>query len=178
MFGWYERGIQRRLQRWHVRVLCRLHPELLSIGDEKDRAWAFWYAAAGRTPAQRFIATLCTLLIGPITTAGALLALVGALGWTWHMHWSAPLIVGLLGGAIAGAIFVEAIRGGSIRRRYFRAMRIAGHDVCGQCGYDMTGHPASSDEPRICPECGRGVAVQQSRTHLRTRPQTLQRLAS
>ena len=33
-------------------------------------------------------------------------------------------------------------------------MRIFGHDVCQQCGYEMTGHNGSDGKDRTCPECG------------------------
>lgn len=136
----------------------RMHPELQRLRDEKDRQWAIWMGEESMTPAQRLAAPITIFVIGPLVVTVSFLLYGLHVQWlSLKASWPLVILAGLMGGWMLGAIAIEVARGRSLKQRYFEAMRIFGHDVCPECGYDMAGHIVVEHTLRTCPECGCAV---------------------
>ena len=136
-------------------IISRMYPELARLTDEKDKRWAVWIGQENTPRWQRLFMPIAIFVIGPLLSTSLLFFIAGEVRWlSLKRVWPMLLVIGIVGGIVVAGLLMEFVRGKTLARRYFAAMRIFEHDVCAECGYDMTGHPCNSNDLRQCPECG------------------------
>ncbi len=153
-----EIAIDKIIDRARYRLLSRIRPELGRLSDEKDQHWAVWFGYATAPLWERTAVSVVIFALGPIIATITLFALSAEVRWiSTDASWPFLLLIGPPVGFFLAAVGVAMMGGSEYARRYYRAMRIFGDDVCPGCGYDMAGHELAGVRMRTCPECGGGV---------------------
>lgn len=157
MLDWSERQLDRLMASAQFVLLCRVQPELRRLETVKDRRWAQWFVADAIPWWKRALMYLMLLVVGPMTTIiGASVALRMFDAMTFGRGVLVIVFGAVVGFLMAGRI-VQAFTHNIVQESALEAMRISGHDVCPECGYDMTGHRMSELEHPVCPECAATV---------------------
>lgn len=159
MLDWSERQLERGIESLQLALLRRAQPDLRQVGSRKDQQWALWFVLRSLSWLERLVIVAMMLIIGPLTAISAIAVafnLFGALDWAWLFL--IVLVGAPIGFTLAGRIAQVLIRG-RVQSTTLHALRLSGHDVCPECGYDMRGHRPAVADDAVCPECGLAVPV-------------------